>query len=167
MHIRRGDFQYKQTRIAAPEIYNNIHDVLKENTTLFIATDEKQISFFQPLMDHYNVFFLKDFLHLVPDLNKNYYGMLDQLIASRGQTFIGAYFSTFTGYINRMRGYHAQKEKAHGWKQGKLRSYYYVEKKHKNELIHYFPLKGPLWGREFPLGWRDIDHDLHPSQILA
>jgi hypothetical protein len=167
MHIRRGDFQYKQTRIEADEIYENIKDVIKEKNTLFIATDEKNTEFFKPLMDHYHVYFLNDFLHLVPSLNKNYYGMLDQLIASRGETFSGAYFSTFTGYINRIRGYHSQKSKALGWKDGKLKSYYYVEKKHKDELINYYPLKGPLWGREFPVSWRDIDHDLTPSQILA
>ena len=147
MHVRRGDFQYKQTRIEADEIYENINDIVKEKNTLFIATDEKNTTFFKPLMDHYNVYFLKDFLHLIPSLNKNYYGMLDQLIASRGETFSGAYYSTFTGYIHRIRGYHSQKSKALGWKEGKLKSYYYVEKKHKDELINYYPLKGPLWGQ--------------------
>jgi hypothetical protein len=169
MHIRRGDFllQYRHAQIEADDIYENIKDVINEKSTLFIATDEKNTEFFKPLMDHYVVYFLKDFLHLIPSLNKNYYGMLDQLIASRGETFCGAYFSTFTGYINRIRGYHSQKSKALGWKDGKLKSYHYVEKKHKNELINYYPLKGLLWGREFPVSWRDIDHDLTPSQILA
>ena len=88
-HIRRGDFQYKQTRIEATEIYENVKDVLVENSTVFIATDERQKDFFLPLKDHYKVYFLDDFLHLVPNLNKNYYGMLDQRIASRGRTFIG------------------------------------------------------------------------------
>jgi GDP-fucose protein O-fucosyltransferase len=167
MHIRRGDFQYKQTRIEAEEILENIKDVIPANATLFIATDEKQISFFQPLMDRYKVYFLKDFLHLVPDLNKNYFGMLDQRIASRGRTFAGAYYSTFTGYINRQRGYHSQKDKGKGWKEGITNSYYYVELQHKEELINYYPIKGPLWGREFPVSWRDIDHDVPPSDIVA
>lgn len=165
MHVRRGDFQYKETRIEAEEILENIQDVLRNNTTLFIATDEKQLSFFKPLMDRYRVYFLKDYLHLVPDLNKNYYGMLDQLIASRGEVFFGAYYSTFTGYINRMRGYHSQKDKTQGWKDGTTKSYYYVEKRHKEELINYYPIKGPLWGREFPVSWRLIDHDVDPSSI--
>jgi GDP-fucose protein O-fucosyltransferase len=88
-HIRRGDFQYRQTRIEATEIYDNVKDVLVENSTIFIATDERDKKFFQPLRQHYKVYFLDDFLHLVPDLNRNFYGMLDQRIASRGRTFIG------------------------------------------------------------------------------
>lgn len=88
-HIRRGDFQYKQTRIECSQIYENVKDVLVENSTIFIATDERQKTFFQPLRERFHVYFLDDFLHLVPDLNRNYYGMLDQRIASRGRTFIG------------------------------------------------------------------------------
>ncbi|KAL3908072.1 MAG: hypothetical protein SGILL_008623 [Bacillariaceae sp.] len=167
MHIRRGDFQYKQTQIDADEIVENIKDFMAENRTLFIATDEKDLNFFKPFTERYKVLFLNDFLHLVPDLNKNYYGMLDQRIASRGETFAGAMFSTFTGYINRMRGYHTQKEKLPGWKDGTMKSYYYVEKQHKDELINYYPIKGPLWGREFPTSWRDIDHDVHPDHMIG
>lgn len=166
-HIRRGDFQYHQTRIEAIEIYENIKDVLVENSTVFIATDEMDRDFFKPLMEHYKVYFLSDFLGLVPNLNKNYFGMLDQRIASRGRTFVGAYFSTFTGYINRMRGYHSQKAKLPGYETGRLRSYYYVEKEHKEEMTNYHPLKPPLWSREFPVGWRDIDHDVDSAQILS
>jgi hypothetical protein len=169
MHIRRGDFQYKQTRIDAGEIYINIADLFAENSTVFVATDERDKAFFEPLRKHYHLYFLDDFLHLLPDhFNKNYYGMLDQRIASRGKIFAGAYFSTFTGYINRMRGYHSQKEKApKGYLDGALESYFYVPKSNKNEISTYSSLKGPLWGREFPTGWRDIDHDLESSHIVA
>jgi hypothetical protein len=100
-HIRRGDFQYKETRISADEIYENTKEILVPNSTIFIATDEKDSSFFDPLRQHYNLLFLNDFKHLIKGLNTNYMGMLDQRIASRGRTFIGAYFSTFTGmYIS-------------------------------------------------------------------
>ena len=36
---------------------------------------------------------------------KNYYGMVDQIVAASGRTMTGTFFSTFTGYIMRMRGY--------------------------------------------------------------
>ena len=100
-HIRRGDFQYKSTRVSADEIYENTRDVFQENSTIFIATDERALDFFEPLRKHYHIYFLKDFQHLLKGLNKNYFGMLDQRIASRGRVFAGAFFSTFTGYINR------------------------------------------------------------------
>jgi hypothetical protein len=162
-HIRRGDFQYKDTRISADQIYENTNDVLVENSTIFIATDEKDMSFFEPLRKHYNLLFLKDFTHLIEGLNTNYMGMLDQRIASRGRTFVGVYYSTFTGYINRMRGYHSQKDKMPGWEKGEINSYFYVPLGSKLEMRMYSGIKNPMWGREFPVGWRDIDHDLPPN----
>jgi len=159
-HIRRGDFQYKETRVSGSEIYENVKDVLVENSTIFIATDERNKSFFKPLKEHYHVYFLDDFQHLFEDLNKNYYGMLDQRIASRGRTFVGAYFSTFTGYINRMRGYHSQHDRLPGHEKGVINSYYYIPTRRKNAMREYRSIKAPFWAREFPIGWRDIDHDL-------
>jgi len=96
-HIRRGDFQYSDTRIPADEIYENTKDILVPNSTIFVATDERDSSFFDPLRKHYNLLFLDDFRPLFQGLNKNYIGMLDQRIASRGRTFCGAFYSTFTG----------------------------------------------------------------------
>jgi hypothetical protein len=31
--------------------------------------------------------------------------MIDQVVCTRGDIFVGTWFSTFTGYITRMRGY--------------------------------------------------------------
>ena len=95
-HIRRGDFQYEETRISAKEIYE-IKDVLPDNSTVFIATDERKKSFFDDLKRHYHVYFLDDFVHLVREhVDANMYGMLDQRNASRGKIFVGAFLSTFT-----------------------------------------------------------------------
>jgi hypothetical protein len=165
-HIRRGDFQYKQTRISADEIYANVKDILVEKSTIFIATDERNKTFFEPLHKHYHVYFLDNFSNLVPGLNANYFGMLDQLVASRGRTFVGAYYSTFTGLINRLRGYHSQKDKAPGYEMGITNSYYYTSAEHKDHQRSYMSLHNPMWGREFPVGWRDIDHDLKPEQLV-
>jgi hypothetical protein len=162
--ICRGDFQYKHTRVDAHVIYNNTKDILVPQSTIYIATDERDKPFFTPLREQYNIFFLDDFLHLVPDLNKNYYGMLDQLIASRGRTFVGTYYSTFTGYINRIRGYHSQKDTADEYLKGVINSYYYIPKENKQDLKHYISLLEPLWAREFPVAWRDIDHNVQTFQ---
>ena len=165
-HIRRGDFQYKETRIEATDIYNNIKDVLVKNSTVFVATDERNMTFFEPLGKHYNLYFLHDFQHLIQDVNKNYFGMLDQRVASRGRTFVGAYFSSFTGYINRMRGYHSQKDKLPGYRLGALNSYYYVPEQMKDAMRVYKGIHGPTWAREFPAGWRDIDHDVDNDNLV-
>jgi hypothetical protein len=105
MHIRRGDFQFKDTRIEAPQILLNSKDVLTVNKTIFIATDEKNKAFFNPIRDGgYDIVFLDDFKDLLVGVNTNYFGMIDQLVASRGDVFLGCWHSTFTGFIMRMRG---------------------------------------------------------------
>jgi hypothetical protein len=53
-HVRRGDFQFKQTRISAEEIYENTKDLLSANVSVFIATDERDKKFFAPLREHYD-----------------------------------------------------------------------------------------------------------------
>ena len=114
----------------------------------------------------YNLVFLQDFEYfLFPDLNPNYYGMLDQLIASMGDVFFGTYYSTFTGYINRMRGYHSQNKKAYGHQVGMIDSYYIKLKLGYNYnesgiMRTYSAVEPPFWRREFPVCWRDIDHDV-------
>jgi len=156
-HVRRGDFQYKATRVDAIELYDNSADLIPENATLYIATDERNKKFFDPIKQHYNVYYLDDFKHLFKDLNTNYYGMLDQLIASKGRTFVGTFHSTFTGYINRMRGYHSQKYQLEGYEIGAIKSYYFVPKDKKNVMLKYAPVKQAFFAREFPVAWRDID----------
>ncbi|KAL3905536.1 MAG: hypothetical protein SGARI_004414 [Bacillariaceae sp.] len=80
-HIRRGDFQFKTTRIPAEEIYANAKEELTENSTIFIATDERDKKFFDSLRDHYDLLFLDDFKDELKDVNSNYFGMIDQLVA--------------------------------------------------------------------------------------
>ena len=157
-HIRRGDFQFKTTRVSAEEIYEASRDVLTENKTVYIATDERDKKFFEPLKEHYDVVFLDDFMDALEGVNSNYYGMLDQLVASRGNVFLGCWFSTFTGYINRIRGYHSVKNKLPGYESGVLpTTYYYATKDKKFEMQTYAPMRGASWSREFPSSWRGID----------
>ena len=160
MHIRRGDFQYKDTRIEADAIYDNMKELIPEGTTVFIATDERNKDFFKIFHEHFHVFFLDDFKHELVGVNTNFYGMIDQRVASRGRSFIGCYYSTFTGYINRMRGYHSQKVKAEGWERGVINSWYYIPIEYKEAVRDYWPLSPPLWAREFPSAWRDLDHGI-------
>ena len=161
-HIRRGDFLMfqKGAQVTADQIYKNSRSVLEKGAVVFIATDEKDKSFFNTLRKHYDVHFLGDFQHLIEGINPTKYGMLDQLIASRGRTFVGLYYSTFTGYINRMRAYHSQKQKAPGYKDGIIQSYFYAERKFKYAMRQYRSMSWPTWAKEFPTAWRDIDHDV-------
>jgi hypothetical protein len=93
LHVRRGDFLYIHPPLAPDPsfIYSVTQDVLPEGSILYIATNEQNKSFFQPLRDHYDIKFLDDF---VDDLNTpqtimdpNYYGMIDQLVVGYGRFY--------------------------------------------------------------------------------
>ena len=76
IHVRRGDFQYKKTRVTAAEIYEMTKRQLPDNTTLYIATDERDKTFFNDLKKHYHVLFLNDFEKELGQINSNFYGAL-------------------------------------------------------------------------------------------
>jgi len=65
LHVRRGDFQYKDTRLEADVLFEKSKDVLQEGAVLYIATDEMKKEFFDIFKKHYKVYFLDDFKHLV------------------------------------------------------------------------------------------------------
>jgi len=159
IHIRRGDFQFKETRVDGDEILTQLKRVLDPNTTLYIATDERDKSFFEPIVKHFaDVAFLDDFIESeLKEVNTNYFGMIDQLVASRGEVFLGCWFSTFTGYINRLRGYHADDHEMPGFEQGIINSYYYAMPDRFDHLREYWPIKKQFYAREFPASWRLID----------
>ena len=161
-HIRRGDFQYKKTRVEASEIITQAKDQIPKGTTIYVGTDERRKDFFKAMKDYgWDVLFLDDFMHLLEGVDKNYYGMIDQLVDSKGRTFFGCWFSTFTGYITRLRGYHSQNTESEGYEMGLLpHSFYYALPEHKTKMHDYWPIKKAFYPREFPSSWRNLDFDI-------
>lgn len=96
-HIRRGDFQYKKTRVSAKEILNVAKDQIPQHSTVYVATDERKKDFFREMKSYWDVVYLDDYMHLLEGIDKNLFGMVDQLVASRGRYFFGCWFSTFSG----------------------------------------------------------------------
>lgn len=138
-------------------------DKLKKGGLLYIATDERDKKFFEPFKELYECVFLDDFTHLLKGINTNYYGMLDQLVASKGRVFFGTWFSTLSGYVNRMRGYYNSKHMLKGAEDGTMESYYFTPVDKMNQMIEYKPVKLPIYMREFPVSWRDIDKNVPDS----
>ena len=113
------------------------------------------------MAQHYNLLFLDDFMHLLDGVHPNFYGMIEQLVVARGDKFVGTYYSTFTAYVNRIRGYHAQKNKLPGHLQGALNSDYAGHRDNYRDVLHkYMAVSSDPWAREWPTAWRDIDHDI-------
>lgn len=169
MHVRRGDFQeqFRDTRADPTKLLQQVQDVFPKNATIYIATDEKDLHMFDVFRQHFHVFFLSDFSDiLLASLNTNFHGMVEELVASRGSIFMGTFYSTFTGYINRLRGYHSQKEMTVGYENGELQSFYLVPTKKRNVLREYQAIQPPVWAREYPIAWRDIDRRLDSTKYL-
>jgi hypothetical protein len=73
IHIRRGDFQFKETRVEGFQIVEQLKKVLDDDTTLFIATDERDKSFFKAIIDQYaDVVFLDDFITELEGVNSKF-----------------------------------------------------------------------------------------------
>jgi hypothetical protein len=154
LHIRRGDLQFKEVKFSAKEWYENTKELWKRDEVLYIATDEN----FKPWFDDFRqshsgqLRFFSDY-HELADLDSidpTLYGMIDTLIASRGTIFAGTWFSTFSGYIVRLRGYYGM---------SKFSTYYsYLERKY---FMHSWMNvgEGSLYAREYPTGWTGIDGD--------
>jgi len=153
-HIRRGDFQFEKARIPIEEIVQNTRANLREGELVYIATDERNAAAFAPFTSAgYRVMRLDDVADLIGlgDLaNPNWIGMIEQVISSQGRVFHGTYWSTFTGFIMRMRGYM-------GWGD----SNFYCMSQYLNALRKpddkYNVEGGAGWWREWKIAWEDID----------
>ena len=104
VHIRRGDFKFTQTRWTE-DLYNNLERLLegkvRKNVPLYIATDEPNLSIFNFLKEKYKIIFLKDLI----ETNKSEELVLDTIICANAYNFFGSRMSTYSDYINIIRGY--------------------------------------------------------------
>ena len=57
VHGRRGDFadQYNDVIVSIDQIYLSTKDILKPNSIVFIATDDKNKAYFEALSQHYEL----------------------------------------------------------------------------------------------------------------
>lgn len=103
MHVRRGDFQYKQTRISIDQIVNNVQPLLDPSKLIYISTDEKNKTMFDPLRAKYKIAFFDEFSEHAKGIEKREFGMIEQSVCALADLFIGTELSTFSAYITRMR----------------------------------------------------------------
>ena len=157
MHVRRKNFRIQdlEYNITSTEILLSISE-LDEGSCLFVALDEYDENFVKPIKEKHNLFHLHDFKDLLNGVNPNFYGMIEQVIVSRGQHFYGSFYSTFSGYVNRLRGYFSVLDTAPGSNDGVLLNSFYMPSKYRNENKIYKAIQKPFFAREFPTAWRDI-----------
>lgn len=106
VHVRRGDFfiqfGYSLKEIeTSNKLLNRIRQFYPNDKPLYIATDEPNRNFFSNLREHYKIFFIEDLYNSQSKLET---AILDQIICSQSEKFLGTFNSTFTKRINVMRG---------------------------------------------------------------
>jgi len=139
LHVRRGDFQFKQVKISATEIIKNLggNSIIPRGAVVYISTDDPKGRCENCLYNRkpcpkgaaargivgciedpswtafreiagWKIRFLGDYIGrgVLKGVNPNYYGMIESIVCSRAKVFAGTWWSTFTGYIHRLRGYH-------------------------------------------------------------
>ncbi len=158
LYIRRGDLQeyYPEVIISAEEWYDNTAKLWQPNEILYIATDEKNRTFFEPIANHHQLRFLDDYLEKagLADMEKQYLGMIESIIASRGRMFVGTWHSTFSAFIMRLRGYYGVSKMGN----------YYNYKPRRFDMIKFRYHFGNYCEREWPTAWLGIDGD---NEIVA
>ncbi|KAJ1460152.1 GDP-fucose protein O-fucosyltransferase-domain-containing protein [Pelagophyceae sp. CCMP2097] len=182
LHIRRGDFQYKDVKISAAQIVKNLrgHEIIPHGALVYVATDDPDGTCEHCLHDRkpcpkgeaadripgcqadpswaafhrngWNVVFMQNFTREkagpLADVNPNYFGMVDSIVCARAAEFAGTWFSTFSGYIHRLRGYHGLGEQTYYHSTGRV------------DVARSAPSMGQGYAREYRAGWTDDRGDL-------
>ena len=94
----------------------------------------------------WNIRFLEDFLKkgVLEGINHHAHPFIEVIACSRAKRFAGTYYSTFSGYIHRMRGYHGLAEDSYIHAPGRLTFYLQNPRS-----------VGSGWMREWRTGWTD------------
>ena len=173
LHIRRGDFQFKEVKIGARAIVKNLrgHSIIPKGALVYLATDDpdgicrgcmvnrkacpvgvkdmkgcpEDPSWDGFVENGWTVTVLRNYTAALEGVNPNYFGMVDSIVCSRAAEFAGTWFSTFTGYIHRLRGYHGLGEHTYYHTTGKV------------DLARSPKSIGSGYSREWRIGWTD-DH---------
>jgi hypothetical protein len=150
-HIRRGELQYKEVKLPASDILKNtFNNISSDITVAYVATDERNKSFFDAFHNRFEkVYYLDDFFKKLglANVNPNFLGMIDQVACTQGEVFVGTWFSTFTGYITRLRGYLGHPESSN----------FFGDKNHRDRYQKYETPKFPFYMREWQESFLNID----------
>lgn len=105
VHLRRNDFflQYEHVLESVEsdnKFLNVCQGLFDPRSPLYISSDESDRDFFNPVKSLFNVYFIEDLFDDLPPLEKT---VVEQIICSQSENFIGTYPSTYTNRINVMR----------------------------------------------------------------
>jgi len=154
MHVRRGDLQFTEVKFNSSKWYDNTKELWKLHEVLYITTDESDRSWFDSFRAQHSgpLRFFGDYRELadLDSVDPTLYGMIETVVASRASVFAGTWFSTFSGYIIRLRGYYGMSKHFS----------YYSWLKRKYFMNSWMDVgDGSYYAREYPVAWTSIDGD--------
>jgi len=156
--VRRNEFirYYPQTDINIETIHKHIAEAVPSGSQLLISTDESDRSFFDLLTRRYRVLYARDVVYQVApslDWSQRRIGCIEQNLCALADSFVGTRLSTFSAYINRLRGYHGCDDTRVRFTDG---THLRVRDNEGWPQFSWEParrLGEPLWSREFREGW--------------
>jgi hypothetical protein len=178
MHVRRGDFQYRNTRIGAGDILRHTESLVPAGQTLYLATDETDPAFLEPFRERFELVRFPDLTaEVIRNTPVHWTGIVETLIcAAAPDRFIGTRLSTFSARIATLRGHlsmaggrHADIDTALYYTQPPLwgataaerKPYGPPRRKHVDEhgetAMPWWQsvAREPLWGRAYRAVWAD------------
>jgi hypothetical protein len=107
IHVRRNDFledraEHLSDVSTSSKFSSIVKYLLKDDKPIYIATDEKDLSFFNELRKYKKIYFFKDFYDCYDEMETS---IIEQLICVNSKIFYGTYKSTYSKRINILRGY--------------------------------------------------------------
>lgn len=107
IHVRRNDFVQDRSEhlsdVSTPSKFSSIIKYLfRDDKPIYIATDEKDLTFFDELKKYKTLYFFNDFYSDLDELDES---IIEQLICVNSEIFYGTYKSTYSKRINILRGY--------------------------------------------------------------
>lgn len=157
--VRRNEFiqYYPQTDINIETIHKHIAEAAPPGSQLLIATDEIDRSFFDLLTRRYRVLYVRDLVtQAAPSLDwsqRYRTSCIEQNLCALADSFVGTRLSTFSAYINRLRGYHGCGDTRVRFTDG---THLRIRDTEGWPQFSWEPAKRlgePLWSREFREGW--------------
>ena len=154
VQVRRTDFIRFHPAVDITTITLQLAEVAPAGSPLVIATDEPDRKFFRALEARYAVKYGMDLIReAAPNVPAYQHSAVEQNLCALAETFTGTRYSTFSAYINRLRGYH---------RIGDTRVRFTDGTHHRIRDTHNWPQFSwqsarrhgeALWGREFQEGW--------------
>jgi hypothetical protein len=112
LHIRRNELQFKDVFISMEKLRENVEGLFMPGEIIYVATDQTGEHFLDALRKTHTVYTWSDWfaprgdnLLADEDIPGGIVGQIEQVICAGGRSFAGTDFSTFSGFIPRLRAY--------------------------------------------------------------